>query len=135
VKKGIIFILLIIFLVFASVKVVFAFSSFGSVFGGRIIDTKAVAVRTLENIGYICGMEYFGTSLEILPLGSPPGTPTSYYIYNYTHSKTRTIPMSGKLIMGKYFGKMTQICRKPCPPGECLQTVTLDVITLFGTSR
>jgi len=131
VKKGIIFILLIVFLVFFSTGIVSAYSSFGNVFGGRIINTKAVEIAGLEAVGYICPM--FGTSISIIPMGSPISTPSSYFIPSYVVSKTRTTPTIGQLILGKYSGRTMISCMFPYPPSTI--AVSLDTITLFGTSR
>ncbi|MCX6751249.1 MAG: hypothetical protein NT161_00565 [Candidatus Nomurabacteria bacterium] len=66
-KKGIIFILLIVFLVFISTSSAFAISSFGRIFGGRIIALKALEIAGLEATGWICTVP--GVSIEILPIG------------------------------------------------------------------
>ena len=138
-RKSIIFILLIAFLVFISVKMVFAYSFLGGVFGGRIIYTKALEIEEMEAAGYICPM--FGTSISIIPIGSPPGTPTSYFIPSYITSKTRTIPAVGQLILGRYSGQTTITCTLTFPSesdpsiATTILTVSLDTINLFGTSR
>jgi len=140
-KKGTIFILLIIFLVFFGANTIFA-NIFGLTysmqkqFGGRILNTKATEINNLESQGYTCNTP--GTSILIRPIGSPAGTPNNFLIPSYVTSKTKTTPTSSQLIMGKYNGKTTITCRKPCPPPpgrECIATVTLDNITLFGTSK
>ncbi len=129
-KKGIIFILLIVFLVFASAKVVFAVSSFGKSFGGRIIYPKALQITVLESVGYICPM--YGTSISIMPIGSPLVTPIEYFIPFYVTSKTRTTPATHQLILGRYSGQEVITCTHLL--GD-IQTVSLDMINLFGTSR
>jgi len=101
-------------------------------FGGRIIYTKALRIQTLEATNYSCAVS--GTSIEIKPIGSPPGTPTSYLIPSGTISKTKTTPMASQLILGKYSGKTPITCTyKGYPPN--IQIVNLDNITLFGTSK
>lgn len=131
-KKGIIFILLIVFLLFVSARMVFAASYFGNLFGGRIIYTKAVEIEAWESAGYTCPM--FGTSISIMPIGSPFSTPTSFFIPSFVTPKTRTTPAPHQLIIGKYSGQMTIICILPSNPPD-VQTVSLDTIILFGTSR
>ncbi len=132
-KKGIIFILLIVFLVFASTRVVSASFSLGKFFGGRVIETTAIPIEALKDAGYTCPM--FGTSISILPLGSQTSTPINYFIPSYITSKTRTTPKMGGLILGKYEGQSMITCTRPCPPSVCVETVSLDTINLFGTSR
>ena len=131
-KKGIIFILLIIFLVSVGTSSVSAISPFGRILGGRIIALKALEIAELEATGWICTVP--GVSIEILPIGSPSRTPTSYFIPPYTTSKTGTIPRAGQLIMGKYFGRTPITCIYPSKP-PLIRVVFLNTITLFGTSR
>jgi hypothetical protein len=137
VKKGIIFILLIIFLVFVGTQVVFASFSFFSPsfsiiksFGGRIIQTKALEIQELEAMGYICMVP--GSSISITPIGSPAGTPISYFILP---SKTNTTPMVGQLILGKYsMMKIVIPCiRAGYPP--MFSSVSLNKVTIFGVSK
>ncbi len=131
-KKGIIFILLIVFLLFAGARTVSANFSFGRLFGGRITAPKAVEIEALESAGYVCPM--YGTSISIMPIGSPAGTPISYFIPSFVTSKTGTTPASHQLIMGRYSGQTTIICiLESYPPLE--QEVSLETINLFGTSR
>ncbi|MFA5095542.1 MAG: hypothetical protein WC447_02705 [Candidatus Paceibacterota bacterium] len=129
-KKGTIFVLLIVFLVSISAKIVFAYSFLGGVFGGKIINTKATEVTILEATGYVCPMS--GTSISITPIGSPIGTPTDYFIPSYITSKTRTTPTMSQLILGRYSGQTMITCTNPA--GD-VQIVSLDTINLFGTSR
>ena len=127
-KKGIIFILLIVFLVFTSTEIVFAFSgSYGQVFGGKIINTKAAEIKELELSGYICVVN--GTSVTVKPIKGP----ATFIIPFTTISKTKKIPLAGKWIMGKYSGKTIVTCALKENP-EIITTITLDTITLFGTS-
>ena len=130
-KKGIILILLIVFLIFFSVNMIFASSSFGGVFGGKIINTKAVAIATLEATGYICST--FGTSISIVPLGSPAGTPSNYFIPSFITSKTGSSPAISQSILGRYSGQTAVTCTNV--ETEDIKTVMLSTITLFGTSR
>jgi len=133
-KKGIIFVLLITFAVFIGAKTVSAFS-FGNFFGGRIIDIKALEIRTLENVGYTCDTTG-GSSIEIIPIGSPSYAPSSYFIPSYIYSKTGYPIMTGQLIIGRYsYSYMTPItCIYPSDP-PFIQVVFLNTIDLFGTSE
>ncbi|MFA5936831.1 MAG: hypothetical protein WC822_03060 [Candidatus Paceibacterota bacterium] len=130
-RKGIFLILLIIFLVFVSANVVDASFSFGKFFGGKIISTKATEIQILEGSGYTCPM--YGTSISIVPIGSPAGTPTSYYIPSYVTPMTRTTPMTGQQILGVYGGQTMISCFITYPPD--IRVVSLTSIILFGTSR
>ena len=131
-RKSIIFILLIIFLVFVGARIVFAYSFFGGVFGGRIISMPALEIAEMEAAGYICPL--FGTSISIVPIGSPPGTPTSYFIPSYITPRTRTTPAIRQLILGRYSGQTMITCTLPSDP-PITTTVSLDTINLYGTSR
>jgi hypothetical protein len=133
-KKGIIFVLLIGFLAFASVKTVFAFSSLGGFFGGRIIYPEATKIFTLEKAGFICPMD--GTSVSIIPLSSPAGTPVDYFIPGYVQSKTGTELMPGQLILGQYSGGQTIITCFYFESFPFIDTedVPLNTLNLFGTS-
>jgi len=134
VKKGIIFILLTVFLVFASFRIVFASSfSLGGYFGGRILHTKAQEIINWEAMGYVCSVP--GTTIAVLPVGSVNGIPTSYFIPSYITSKTRTTPMAGQYILGKYSGTITISCTYPSSPPITITVTPLSIITLFGTSR
>jgi hypothetical protein len=131
-KKGTIFILLIVFLVFISTKIVFAFSPFGGFFGGKIINMKAPEIASLEDAGYVCPM--LGTSISIIPIGSPLNTPNYYFIPSYVIPKTRTTPTINQLILGKYGEETVITCTLPSNPPE-VKTVMLKTIDFFGTSR
>ena len=114
----------------APVSAAHVFSS-GGIFGGRIIDTKATEIRALESAGYNCFT--LGSSISIMLIGSPAGTPTSYFIPYYVIPKTRTQPASGRLILGKYGGTATINCTLASDPPQTT-TVALSTITLFATS-
>jgi len=104
-------------------------SSSSGIFGGKITKTKASEIESLENDGYTCDLS--GTSIEIDPIKGP----SSYIIPASTTSKTGYATRTGQWILGKYSGKTTVTCTKQCGETECTSTVTLDTITLFGTSR
>ncbi len=131
-KKGIIFVLLIVFLAFISARIVSAYSFFGGFFGGKITNTIAAPIMELELKGYACPM--FGTSISITPIGSPTGTPTDYFIPSYVTPKTRTIPTINQLILGRYNGNQEIITCVNSFSGQ-IETVSLETIDLFGTSR
>jgi hypothetical protein len=133
-KKAVALFLLITFLIFVGTNIVYSYSSstFGRLFGGKIISMKATQIEELEASGYICSM--FGTSISIKPIGSRAGTPTSYFIPSYVSPKTRTTPGSGKLIIGKYSGQEIITCTLPGEP-PLTETIVLNTITFFGTSR
>ena len=114
-------------------KIVFASYSFSSSFAGRIVDTEATEVQELEDLGYQCPV--VGSSITIKPIGSPFFTPKSFFIPSYVTSKTHTTPTDGQLILGKYSGQMTIECTLQTEAGVDVKTVTLNTITLFGTSR
>lgn len=131
-RKGILFILLIFFVFFTYAS--FAHASFlgaFGIFGGRIASDRALEVGELEDFGYICDVP--GYSVEIMPIGSPLGTPTSYLIPYTARSMTGTVPSYGKLIMGRYTSKTEVVCQHP--ESEDVQTVSLYTVDLYGTTR
>lgn len=142
-RKGIIFFLLIIFVVSISLNQVEGGSVpatpassgsgiTGGVFGGRVVNTKAIEIQMLEESGFQCMVP--GTSITILPLGSPTGTPISYLIPIGVTSRTRNSIDTGQLILGKYFGQVAITCVYPSLP-PVITSVGLSTITLFGTSK
>jgi hypothetical protein len=136
VKKGIIFILLIVFVLFAGAGTVSAASyfNFGKMFGGKIIYPKASEIQELEDFGYTCTIP--GTTISIVPMGSPASTTaTDFFIPSFVTSKSRTTPRSGQLIVGRYAGKTTITCIQQIDEVEDIQTVILDTINLFATSK
>ena len=98
-------------------------------FGGRILNTTAVEIQTLEDTGWTC--EVPGTSITIKPVRGP----ASYAIPAGVVSKTNTTPEDGQSIKGLYLGKTVITCKMSCPPVECVTAVTLDTIKMFGTSK
>jgi|GEM_PF-978773 len=141
-KKIVILSLLIVFLVFVSIKIIFAGAvpsnpassngeSLEKSFGGRIINTKALEIETLEASGFTCFIA--GSSISIAPIGSPPNTPISYFIPSFVTSKTGIEPSISGLILGKYGGQTTISCTLPGDP-PITTIVSLNTITLFGTS-
>lgn len=131
-KKGIILILLITFGVFVSTNITFAASSLGRVFGGEIVSIEANPIKELESLGYACIK--FGTTVSIMPIGSPAGTPTDYFIPYYEMSKTGITPVIGGLIAGMYTSMRAYI---PCILSSThpdVKVISLDTMILFGTS-
>ena len=132
-RRSIIFSLLVIFLLLAS-KTVYASLgfSFGSrQFGGRVAYTEATEITIQKAIGSQC--DVLGSTISILPIGSPALTPRSYYIPFSTLSKTKNSLRMGQLIMGKYSPYKTPIvCTSPT---GAVTTIQLDTVTLFGNSR
>lgn len=153
-KRKIFIGLLVIIALFVSLRVVYAFlteddtggsggnssanttsgtsessSSSSGIFGGKITETKASKIQSLEDEGYTCDVS--GSSIEINPIKGP----SSYIIPSGTISKTGYAIRSGQWILGKYSGKTTVTCTKQCGETECTSTAILDTITLFGTSR
>ena len=132
-KKGIILTILVISLIFISFKT--ANASLGSVFGGRIIFKPATEIAALEAGNFNCqdGLAG-GTSISIVPLGSPAGTPVSYYIPAFIYPVTETVPTVGQLILGLHSGIFGITCvYQGYPPVTVV--VPLSVITYFGTSK
>jgi hypothetical protein len=122
------FSILFLFLFF-SFQIVSAYSvNYSQYFGGKITNTKATEIEALESVGYICDVN--GTSITINPVKGP----ASYIIPYTTISKTKNPLMIGKWIIGKYGGKTTVTCTMECGVTECVDTVDLDTITLFGNS-
>ena len=121
---------LVVLVFFISFEIVYATSiSLGKIFGGRIINTTATEIQTLQSSGWECIVP--GTSITIRPIKSP----ATYIIPAGVISKTKTTPRSGQWILGKYSGKTTVTCTRACPPAICTTTATLNTITLFGTSK
>jgi hypothetical protein len=126
-KKGFIYIMLLYLILFVSFDITYASS--GQVFGGRITKTTETQIESYQNSTYECDMQG-GKAIEIKPIKGP----TKYFIPSGTKSKTGTTPTSGQLIIGKYSGKTTIQCNNTVEPWDT-QTVSLDTITLFGTSK
>ncbi len=132
-KKGIFFTLLIFFFVFLfSAKTTFAIFGLGQSFGGKILHTKDIKIQAAESAGYHCLI--LGSTITIAPLGSPAGTPIGYFIPASVIPKTRTTPMTGQFILGKYAGTTSIEC---LPPHFVMPVITvpLSIITMFGTSK
>ena len=102
-----------------------AFASFGSVFGGRIIENKATEIRTLEESGYNCTVP--GETIQIRSIKGP----VAYLIRYGTRAKTNTTPSINQTIIGKYSNQESITCTKTNPDGSTSTTnVLIDVITI-----
>lgn len=137
-KKNFIKFVIIFLFVFISIQIVFAVNKDGKsitninvsnqIFGGKIINTKASKIQSLESSGYTCVVT--GTTINIKPTKGP----ANYFIPFSTISKTGKTVSANKWILGKYSGKTTITCTKSCGETMCTDTATLDTITMFGTS-
>lgn len=123
-------ILVVIFLVLFSTKIVFGFGLAGN-FAGRIIYTKAIKIKALESAGFVCVVP--GSSIQIKPIGLGVGTPTTYLIPFAVKSRTKYPLKPFQKIMGKYAGKAIITCTNTGTGATT--TVTLTPIILFGTSK
>ena len=83
-------------------------------------------------MGYVCVVP--GETFTIKPIGSPAGTPMSYFISILTKSKTGNSLSVGQLILGKYAGKTSITCTLKSYPFT-VQTVILNRVSLYGTSN
>lgn len=100
-------------------------------FGGRITNTKATEIQSLENSNYKCVVP--GTTITIKPVTR--SSPTTFLIPSGVKSKTGTTARAGQVIKGLYSQSKTSITciYQGYPPSET--TTTLTPITLYGTSR
>ncbi len=99
--------------------------------GGRVVSVPAFEIYALESTGFICPV--MGKTLSIYPMGSPTGTPTSYYISSLVHSQTNTILRGmGQLIIARFSTPTFITCTHPA--GAVTQ-IPLHTINLYGTSR
>lgn len=122
--------------VFCAVAFIFTFayadssSLAGSAFlGGKIIDTTAIQIQTLEDASFTCVVP--GTSISIIPFN---GSPTDYLIPFNVTPKTETTPNINQFILGIYNTAPTPVT---CTNDETGATVivNLNAISYFGTSN
>jgi len=99
-------------------------------FGGKIINDKAIEIQALESANFQCVVP--GSSITIYPIGS---SPVSYIIPYGVVSKTGTTPSSGQWILGLYSLTKTSVTCifQGVPP--VTTTISLDTISLYGTSK
>lgn len=100
-------------------------------FGGRITNTKATEIQSMENSNYKCTVP--GTSITIKPVTK--SSPTTFLIPSSVKSKTNTTARAGQQIKGLYSQSKTTITciYQGYPPSQ--STVQLTPITMYGTSR
>ncbi|MEK7105765.1 MAG: hypothetical protein AAB895_00220 [Patescibacteria group bacterium] len=100
-------------------------------FGGRITNTKATEIQSLENSNYKCTVP--GTTITIKPVTR--SSPTTFLIPSGVKSKTGYTPRAGQQIKGLYSQSKTSIVciYQGYPPSQT--TTQLTPITMYGTSR
>lgn len=135
-RRGIIFGLLVIFLLLTFTKTSHALIgfNFGKQFGGRIVNTEAKEITALEARGYDCVVP--GYTFSIIPIGLRYSAPTSYFVPFSTTSKTKNSLQTDQLIIGRYkydLKEMIACTSKTNPP--TITIVPLDTVNLFGNSR
>jgi len=104
-----------------------------SQFAGEIISIPAFEIMEVEAMGFQCAKH--GTSFSIRPIGSPSGTPVSYFIPSFVSSSTNIIPSLNQKIMGIYFGMATVPCILPATPTPIITVVYLNNVSYFGNSK
>jgi hypothetical protein len=109
-----------------------AYGSYSGNFGGKIINTKAWEIQGYESVGYVCIVP--GQTFTIKPMGSPVGTPMSYFVSLLAQSRTTNSLRTGQWILGRYAGKTSITCTLPYPPYTA-QVVSLSRVSVYGTSR
>lgn len=102
------------------------------IFGGKIANTKAERIMELESENYHCSVS--GTTIEVTPISSKMSMPYSYIIPYGVENKTGFSLRDGQWIIGKYNGTTTVECIFQGEP-PVTQTVTLETITIYGTSK
>lgn len=109
-----------------------ASQSFERPFGGIIFSSdKALEILALESVGFVCPM--IGVSLSIIPIGSPAGTPVSYFISPFALARASGGSIkTGEFILGDYGGYTTVQCVHFI---GAVIPVVLSNITVFGTSE
>jgi len=129
-KKIILGLFLIVFLLFTWVGVAHANIDFNLAFGGQILNTEAVQVTTYEAAGYDCLVP--GSTVEIYSVFGP----TSYFIPSYVAPVTGYALSSGQQILGVYSGQETIVCTRDEEKSTTSQvTIILPIIYYFGTSE
>jgi hypothetical protein len=118
--------ILIVIVAFGTVNAATATKSFG----GKILNTKATEIQSLESSNYKCAVP--GTTITIKAVTK--WAPTTYLIPSGVTSKNKTTPRAGQQIKGLYSQSKTSItCTfRGTPPSST--TVQLTPITMFGTS-
>lgn len=120
-KKSIVFLLISTFWIIPFQSKAF----FGGYFGGKIINSKASRIETLENSNYSCAVP--GTTIEIQPQKGPK----SYLIPKTITSKTKEKIKKGQNIIGTYIGITPIICiYNGYPPS--MKLVILPTVKIYG---
>jgi hypothetical protein len=101
-------------------------------FGGKITDEEALQISTLEDSGWDCAVP--GDTFDIRAYGNSPTGP--YLVPFGVSSKSGGAAAPQKWVLGFYNQTQTRItCTRSCPPLECVTTVGLYPISLFGLSK
>jgi hypothetical protein len=129
IKRILIYTALMFLVVFVSYKITYAVS-LSKQFAGKITNTKATQIDSLEKANYACTV--VGETIEIKPQSSK--YPTSYMIPIGIKSSTKNKISINQKIIGKYKGKTEITCIfRGTPPSTTV--VTLDTISLYGNSK
>jgi len=104
-------------------------AAFFQSFGGRIIQTKATEIQTLEATNYECTNPQ--GSIKIKPVGK---SPVSYVTQFYNN--TRTTPRSGQQVLGLYqrSGAFVACVFKGLPPNGVVLNLN-QIMFDWGTSQ
>lgn len=98
------------------------------IFGIRITKLKAQPIEQKEKEGYTCIVA--GQTIEGRLVGSPRGTPTSYFIPAGVVSKSGGPAKAGNQAIGFYTVPTPIVCIRP-PAGVAI--VKLDTIAVWNT--
>lgn len=98
-------------------------------FAGRILNTKALKIQTLEAAGYFCPAA-IGRTIEIKKQNEKHKYSTSYFISDIVKAKYQR--KSGQAILGYYSGTTTITCTHPL---GAVETVTLSNVKKYNVSK
>lgn len=98
-------------------------------FAGRILNTKALKIQTLEGAGYLCP-EAIGRTIEIKKQNQKHKYSTSYFISDIVKAKYQR--RAGQAILGYYSGTKTITCTHPL---GAVETVTLNNVKKYNVSK
>jgi len=129
-KKGITFILLIVFLVLIGINVASAWGYWGF-FAGKVTHMKAVKVEEAENAGLKCDVGD-GETFSITLMGSPSGTPTDFAVGSRGRLATRSGPSLYKKTIGRYEGEREVTCKKPTEDKKKEEVISFSLTTISG---
>lgn len=109
-KKGITFVLLVVFFALVVFNFASAWGGFWGFFAGKVISAKATEVEEAEASGYTCDApETFTLKL----VGSLTRTPTSFAVGPRASLDTRSGLGHGKATIGVYGGQTLVTCKRP----------------------